>query len=344
MKKLSLKGASWDSFFLTFVKIVTTFTAIIQTKILATGLTLTEYGTYSQANIIVSLGASVLLLGFGDSINYFYNNKTVNNDEKERISFVNTIYFLEIILGIVFALVVIIGRNLVSAYFDNAMLSVIITIVSIKPMLDNILAFYQILYVSVGKAKIIAIRNLAVTILRIILMYVSVYVFENIIWIFWSLILLDVLQLLFFKLLFAKDGFWVNPFRFNIKKVKAILTYGLPMGVFALTNQLTRDIDKLIIGRFSDTETMAIYANCSKLLPFDIIVMSFATVLIPYITRYISEKKKEETVKLFSNYIKIGYYSVWILGTAVLITIYLIVCLNLLVCILYLHQVANQNS
>jgi O-antigen/teichoic acid export membrane protein len=190
---MSLKGASWDSFFLTFVKIVTTFTAIIQTKILATGLSLTEYGTYSQANVIVSIGASLLLLGFGDSINYFYNNKTVNTTEKERISFVNTIYFLEFVFGIIFALIMVLGRSFFSTYFNNVALKAVIIIVAIKPMLDNMISFYQILYVSTGKAKIIAVRNFVVTVLRIALMYISVYVFKNIIWIFWSLILLDVL-------------------------------------------------------------------------------------------------------------------------------------------------------
>ena len=64
-----MKGASWDSLFLTVVKLVTTLTAIIQTKILSVGLSLTDYGTYSQANVVVSLGTSFLLLGLGDAIN-----------------------------------------------------------------------------------------------------------------------------------------------------------------------------------------------------------------------------------------------------------------------------------
>jgi O-antigen/teichoic acid export membrane protein len=36
--------------------------------------------------------------------------------------------------------------------------------------------------------------------------------------------------------------------------------------------------------------------------------------------RYVSGNRKEDAAKLFCNYMKIGYYSVWILGTAVLIT------------------------
>ena len=98
-----------------------------------------------------------------------------------------------------------------------------------------------------------------------------------------------------------------------------IMRYGLPMGVFALTSTLTREIDKLIIGYMSNTETLAIYSNCSKILPFDIVVASFATVLIPYIMKYISIGEKNSSILLFQNYLKVGYYSVWVLGVAVLI-------------------------
>ena len=74
MKNINMKGATWDSIFLTIVKFITTFTAILQTKILSVGLSLTDYGTYSQANVIVSISASILLLGLGDAINYFFND------------------------------------------------------------------------------------------------------------------------------------------------------------------------------------------------------------------------------------------------------------------------------
>ena len=63
MKKLSIKGASWDSMFLAFGKVLSMLFAIISAKIMSEGLSLTEYGTYSQANLVNSVGTSVLLLG-----------------------------------------------------------------------------------------------------------------------------------------------------------------------------------------------------------------------------------------------------------------------------------------
>ena len=320
MRKLSIQGASWDSMFLTLVKIVTTLSTIVQTKLLATGLSLEEYGTYSQANIVVSVGTSLILLGLGDAINYFYNSSENSHNISDRIKKVNTIFFLEIIAGILFAVVIILFRNGIAKYFSNNALKVLIPIVASKPVLDNLLYFYQLLYVSVGKAKVIAARNLIITLLRIALIYVAVYVLTCIIWIFCALILLDVLQIMFFKMHFSREGFVVRPYKLSGKSIRPILTYSMPLGIYSITNMLSREVDKLIVGRMTDIETLAIYANCSKILPFDIVVVSFTTVLIPYIMRYISGNENDKAATLFSNYIKIGYYSVWILSAAVLIT------------------------
>ena len=319
MKKISFQGATWDSVFLTFVKFATTFTAIIQTKILSVGLSLTDYGTYSQVNVVISIATSLLLLGLGDAINYFYNNRSEKYGEAERRYVVHTVYAIEIAAGIVLVGIMIIFQDYIISYFSNTALKTILIIVSIKPMLDNLIYFYQILFVSVGKAKLIAFRNLAISILKLIAIFIAVHIFKSIKVIFVALILLDILQLIFFAAFFSRDGFVINPFFGKKKYIKEILAYGLPMGIFSLTNMLTRDIDKLIIGNMADTETLAIYTNCSKVLPFDIIVASFATVLIPYIMKYITADDRDSSISLLKNYLKIGYYSVWIFGTAVLI-------------------------
>ena len=326
MKKISMKGAAWDSVFLTVVKFITIFTAILQTKVLSIGLSLTDYGTYSQANIVVSISVSSRLLGLGDAINYFFNDSSGKYSKEQRIQLVNTIYMIELIAGIVLVCIVLFARDLIAQYFSNEALKIVVVIISIKPMLDNMIYFYQILFVSTGKAKVIAIRNLIVSILKVISIFIAVHIFKSVIAIYISLIFLDILQLIFFAFLFSKKEFIISPIQCNFRFVKEIMKYGFPMGIFALTNTLTRDIDKLIIGYMSDTETVAIYSNCSKVLPFDIIVVSFATVLIPYIMKYISQNQLENSILLFKNYLKIGYYTVWTFGAAVLVVTKQAIC------------------
>ena len=66
MKKMSIKGASWDSLFLSLAKFLTLLFGIVSAKMLSTALSLEEYGTYAQANLIMTTGTSIILLGLGD--------------------------------------------------------------------------------------------------------------------------------------------------------------------------------------------------------------------------------------------------------------------------------------
>lgn len=319
MKKINLKGASWDSMFLAFAKVLTILFGLISAKILSTGLTLTEYGTYSQANLVSSIGASVILLGLVDALNYYFNRKD-ETDENLRKKIVNTVFFCEIAVGIILAAAILLGRNLVVSYFDNPAVLVLLPIVSVLPVFANLIYFYKVLLVGVGRAKVMSFFSLILVLVRIAAVYLAVYTVKNLLLIYAVILFMDIAQITVYEIILRRQGRGVNPLRISPSHIKPIFAYGLPMGIYAITSALSRDIDKLVIGRMGGTEELAIYTNCSKILPFDIIVTSFAMVLIPYIYGRVTEGKKEESAELFSSYLKVGYYSVWTLGTMVLIT------------------------
>ena len=317
MKKIIFKGASWDSMFLAFAKALTLLLSIVSAKMLSTGLTLTEYGTYSQANLVSSVGASIILLGLVDSMNFYFNNK--ENEIAVRIKIVNTVFFLEIFFGLIFLTAVILGQNIISGFFGNETLKVLLPIAGILPAFTNVIYFYQVLYVSIGRAKLMSLLNLASTVVYIAAIYISVYVLENILWIYVVLLLLDVAKVIVLNAALRRNGVKINPIKISPSHIKPIMAYGLPMGIYAITSSFTRDLDKLVIGRLGGTEDLAVYSNCSKLLPLDFFVSSFALVLIPYIYKRVFEGKREESIDLFSSYLKVGYYTVWTLGVMVLV-------------------------
>lgn len=320
MNKLNMKGASWDSLFLSFSKGLTMIFSIITAKILSVGLTLEGYGTYSQANLVMTTGSSIILFGLADALTYYFNKKNNELEETLRCRIVNTVFFIEIIAGFVFAVITIVGRDLIAGYFSNDSVKNLLCVVALLPAFTNILYFMQVLSVSVGRAKKMSIYNLALTIIRLVSVYLAVYIFENIIWVYVSILSFDVLNVALYNHDLKKERVKINPFKISAKHIKSIVKYALPMGIYAVANTLMREIDKFVIGGIGGTKELAIYANCSKLLPLDFFVSSFAVVLIPYIYRSVSEGKRDESVDLFSSYLKIGYYTVWALGIAILVS------------------------
>jgi len=63
---------------------------------------------------------------------------------------------------------------------------------------------------------------------------------------------------------------------------------------------------------------LGVYSNASKVLPFDIIMSSFCTVLLPEITRRVASKQYEQAVSLYKVFLEIAYISTGILCCAAL--------------------------
>lgn len=320
MKKINVQGAGWDSMFLVFGKVLTLLFTIISSKMMAEGLSLTEYGTYSQVNLVTTVGVSVIALGLVDVLNYYFSAKRADIDEQLRYRIINTVFFLEILAGVLLAVVILLGENAFADYFGNSAVIALLPVAAFLPVFNNLLYFYQVLCVASGKAKQTSVYGLIMTVVRIITIYFAVYVLKNLLVIYVVLVLQDVVQIVIYHFTLSKKGVVINPLKISKKHIKAIFSYGIPMGVYAATNTFSREIGKIVVGRFAGTEDLAIYTNCSKLLPVDVIATSFAVVLVPYIIRYVTEKNREQSLSLFSNYLKVGYYSVWILGAMLLIT------------------------
>ena len=160
---------------------------------------------------------------------------------------------------------------------------------------------------SIGKAKVIAIRNLLVSIIKLLAVIVACFALSNIITVLVVILCLDVFQVIYFFYLFKSYKHSVDIRDTRLKLTKEILTFSIPMSIYVLTNSLSRDIDKYVISAFANTETLAIYSNAAKVLPFDMITSSLITVLIPIITRMINQKAYGEAKEIFKLYLRIGY-------------------------------------
>lgn len=316
----NIKGASVDSLLLTFMQIVTYATSMITTKLISVSLSLNDYGTYSSVIVVISVAASFTLLGLGDCLNYYYNNHSICPSKDERITYINSIYLAQSIVGVIVGVILLVGRGFVANYFGNGAVASLLCVVCFKPWFENAIHLFQVLYVSVGKAKIIAIRNFILAALRIVIVFVSLRIYHSLTLVFALLVVVDIIQIAVFGYIFGKDNFWVNPLHGRHSCFKAIFAYSIPMGIYFIMNTLMREIDKLVVGKMGTQEQLAIYTNSSKQLPLNLFVASFATVLVPYIMQFVSEKKGKEASILFKNYMKLGYLTIWMLSGAIIIS------------------------
>lgn len=302
--KSLFSGASVDSFFLLFVRLITILVSLVVTRIMSGHFSIHEYGTYSQLILLSTSLSTLTILGMTDGVNYFFAKE---KEEAQRSAYVSTIFFLQSIVGIITTLIVLALTVPISIYFDNSDVKSLIVFAAIMPVLQNLINMLQVMFMAIGKAKLIAFRNLALSILKLVSILIACFVFDNIAVVLICQVIMEIAQVAYFIIVLKKNNCTINILRFDVSLVREILKYCLPMGMFTVSKALNKDCDKFVVAAFTDTETLAVYTNASKYLPFEIIMGAFVTVLTPYITRYISEKMYPMVQKLYKSFLELSY-------------------------------------
>ena len=311
LKKLqNFKGTSADAIYLTFVRVLTAISSIICIKIVSVEFSLDEYGTYAQAILISTTLTSLLILGMTDGVNYFFNRG--KDSEGNKASYISTIFALQIFLGILGGILILAASPKLTEYFDNVQLKPLYLWIAFQPLLTNLLAMYQNLYISIGKARLIVARNLVLSIARIGIFCVAGFFTKSIFTIVSACFIFDLAQTLYFTINLRRFGVKIKPSDADIKKVRSILGYCIPMATFVFMNALLRDMDKWIVGLLGNTEELAIYTNASKVLPFDMLTISYATILIPVVTRLIGNSQ-QQVAKIYGEYLNLSFITTSIL-------------------------------
>lgn len=315
MKNKRQWGTSGDAIFLILIKLVTILLGLTVTRLLSQYLSVYDYGTYSQILLVVSTTASLTILGMVDGVNYFYGTQ---RDPERREAFVSTVFALQCAVSTAAGCVVMMLSAPLCAYFDNPDVSRLLIFAAALPMMQNMLSMFQVLLVAVGKARLLAVRNLVVSLIRLAAVLLVVLVVRDVKIILLTTLVLDAGQILLFRKILGGRGCSLRILAVEGKLVKPILRYCVPMGIFTAISVLNRDCDKYLVALMTDTTTLAVYANASKLLPFDIVMNSFCTVLIPHITRRVAEDDKAGAARLYRLFLEISFLSTGILCCAAL--------------------------
>ncbi|MCD8340931.1 MAG: oligosaccharide flippase family protein [Clostridiales bacterium] len=312
----SLRGLSGDALLLTFIRLVTMALSFAVTRLLSQQLTVYDYGTYSQILLIVSTVSSLAILGMADGVNYFFCSE---GDSGQRESYIATLYLAQCIISAVSGCLVMLFSAPIAVGLGNDEVKRYLAYAAVLPMLQNLLSMTQVLLVSVGRARLLALRNLAVSLIRLCVVLLMIAWTQSIGMLLLATVLLDAGQLLFFLWTLCKSGSVIRLSKANFRLLPRIMAYTLPMAVFTLLSTVNRDCDKYVIAALTDTETLAVYANASKMLPFDIVLTSFSTVMLPALTKRIAEGKRRDALRLYQRFFEIVYGSTAVMVCAALV-------------------------
>lgn len=303
-----MKKLGFDTAVLSFVRVMTMLVNVIQTMVLSRTLTKNQYGTYSQVLLVLQFFIVFFSLGLENAVNYFYNS--VSNVKKRNI-YINTVFSLSLLGGLTaFSFLLLFSRP-IALGFANSQMTILIIIVSLRPLLQNLITLYQPLFISCGDAKLIALMNLGISILQVSVVSGLSIGYKDLRLIFGVLIFLDILQLGCFSGIFKKR---YNKISFiNVKNdySKDILKYSVPVIVASSVSILFINMDKLTISGVMGIEDYALYSNMAKELPLTFITNAITTVFTPLVIQYINHNELDKFKIFWSKYLEIGYLMLW---------------------------------
>ena len=91
--------------------------------------------------------------------------------------------------------------------------------------------------------------------------------------------------------------------RFNTVLFKKMLSYSWPIAVAGIAYVINENLDKILIGRMIDKNTMGIYAACYKLAIFmNLYIMAFRLGAEPFFFNHADKKNAKETYAKILNY------------------------------------------
>jgi O-antigen/teichoic acid export membrane protein len=299
----SSKSVGNDVLRLTISKVVTMVISMISAMLLSRFRTLGEYGTYSQLLMIVSIATSLIMLGLPNSINFFLAG---SESQIERRKFLSVYYTLSTVLSFIIGFVLVLSVPLLEFYFENDQIRGFIYFFAIYPWARIVASSVENVLIVLKKTHLLMYFRItnSISLLLIIFIVQSFGIsFKNYILIF---LLVEIFfALIVYKIVNSISG--GIELSFDTIYISRVLKYSLPIGLASVVGTMNHYLDQLMIGKFYNTEQLAIYANAGRELPITIIASTIVAVLLPVIVRLIKKQDYKIALELWGSSIVLSY-------------------------------------
>lgn len=269
IKEEMVKGVMWSA----VGKYSGVIVQLIITAVLARLITPEEFGVVAIATVLIAFLTIFSDLGLGAAI--------IQRQDFGKKEY-DSIYAFSIYLGIFLSLVLFFSSPLIAAFYDSLPLKIICQLLSITLFFGSINMVPNAIISKQKRFKFIAQRTLFFQIISGILAIVAAFCG----WGCYALLIPPILS--------SIGCFIVNyrqyPLHFNmaldLSPVRSVFSYSSFLLIFNVMNYFTRNLDKLIIGRFFSMQSLGYYDKSYHLmmLPLQQITHVITPVMHPVLT------------------------------------------------------------
>lgn len=301
-----------DAAVLTAAKCITLLISLVTSMLLSRFRTLDEYGTYSQIQTVITLAVSVFSLGLPNALNYFLPRATTS---EERRHFLSVYYTFSTVLCIAMGIVLVAIIPIIEAYYNNPLIHAFAYVLAILPWTKVVISGISNVLVAYGQTTKLTIVNIANAVLALS----AVIVVKLFGWTFSEYMILylcaeTIITIWVYIIVYRIEGHLTVSF--NLSAAKQILLYSIPIGLATIAGTINVELDKLMIGYFFDTESVAIYTNAGKELPLTLVATSLTAVLLPQMVRKIKAGAHKVAVALWGASVQLSYIFIAFFVTA----------------------------
>lgn len=248
-----------------------------------------EYGLMAMALVIVNLGTLLRDLGTSSAV---IREKELSNE------LVNTVFWLNIFMGISLAIVVCVFSSLIAKLFHQEKLVFVLISISIIFPLSSCATAHLALLQRESKFKAISYIEIFSSLVSVTVAIISAFKGFGV----YSLVLQSVIMNLISAVLFWKLSNWrplTNQF-INIVEIKKILNFTMNLSLFNIINFFARNADSFIIGRYMSAAILGGYNLAYRIMLFPLQSLTFVATrsLYPILSHHQDNNQKVSSVYL----------------------------------------------
>ena len=256
-------------------------------------LSLTEFGLYKQAFLVVGTAAGILPLGFSLSAFYF-----LPREREKRGAIVFNVMLFNSLVGGLAVLILLIRPSLVGLIFNSSSLVPYAPYIGLLIFFGIVSYFLEIGAIANQETRLATIFIIAAQLTKVALLLAAAMIFGSIRALLYAAIIQGLLQTIVL-LIYLRSRFGQFWREFDWAVTRAQLAYALPIGFAAILYIVLGDLHNYFVSYRFGPAAFALYAvGCFSLPLVGIIGESVGPVMVPRVSQLQKEGKTREIVQV----------------------------------------------